>query len=118
MHSEKAIRSRSCHRGIQAAHPLDAPRKPTSLTLRPRPSLRFFPQSRQKPDDRPTYVRSLLNRRFPGTFSLWSSIDLAVIFRPGLISHPDHELLPAEHLLSQDVLEFLIALRDWFIPIV
>lgn len=41
-------------------------------------------------------------------------IDLAVIFRPGLMSHPDHELSPTEHQLSQDVLEFLIAHQDWF----
>jgi hypothetical protein len=40
--------------------------------------------------------------------------DLAVIFRPGLMSHPSHELSPAEHRLSQDVLEFLIAHQDWF----
>jgi len=37
-----------------------------------------------------------------------------VIFRPGLISHPDHELSPDQHRLSQDVLEFLIAHQDWF----
>lgn len=42
-------------------------------------------------------------------------IDLAVIFRPGLISHPDHEMLPGEHALSQKVLEFLIEHQDWFI---
>ncbi|KAH9963097.1 hypothetical protein BGW80DRAFT_854842 [Lactifluus volemus] len=30
------------------------------------------------------------------------------------MSHPDHELSPAEHRLSQDVLEFLIAHQDWF----
>ena len=30
------------------------------------------------------------------------------------MSHPDHELLPTEHQLSQDVLEFLIAHQDWF----
>jgi GTPase-activating protein SAC7 len=41
--------------------------------------------------------------------------DLAVIFRPGLISHPDHEMSPREHDLSQKVLEFLIAQQDWFI---
>ena len=35
-------------------------------------------------------------------------IDLATIFCPGLMSHPDHELSPTEHQLSQDVLEFLI----------
>lgn len=40
--------------------------------------------------------------------------DLAVIFRPGLISHPNHELSPGEHQLSQKVLEFLIAHQDSF----
>ena len=30
------------------------------------------------------------------------------------MSHPDHELAPTEHQLSQDVLEFLIAHQDWF----
>jgi hypothetical protein len=41
-------------------------------------------------------------------------VDLAVIFRPGLISHPNHEMSPQEHQLSQQVLEFLIAHQDWF----
>lgn len=40
--------------------------------------------------------------------------DLAVIFRPGLISHPQHETSPQEYELSQRVLEFLIAQQDWF----
>ena len=40
--------------------------------------------------------------------------DLAVIFRPGLIAHPAHEMSPKEHSLSQRVLEFLIAQQDWF----
>lgn len=40
--------------------------------------------------------------------------DLAVIFRPALLSHPSHELSPPEHQLSQDVLEFLIEHQDWF----
>lgn len=40
--------------------------------------------------------------------------DLAVIFRPALLSHPSHELSPTEHQLSQDVLEFLIEHQDWF----
>lgn len=40
--------------------------------------------------------------------------DLAVIFRPGILSHPSHEMLPHEHALSQRVLEFLIAHQDWF----
>ena len=40
--------------------------------------------------------------------------DLAVIFRPAVLSHPDFELQPKEHKLSQEVLEFLIAHQDWF----
>lgn len=40
--------------------------------------------------------------------------DLAVIFRPGMMSHPTHELMPGEHQLSQQELEFLIAHQDWF----
>jgi len=46
--------------------------------------------------------------------NLMTASNLAVIFRPGLISHPDHELTPREHDLSQKVLEFLIAQQDWF----
>lgn len=51
--------------------------------------------------------------------SIWSfcvvkTTDLAVIFRPAVISHPDHEMQPHEHRLSQEVLEFLIAHQDWF----
>lgn len=42
------------------------------------------------------------------------TIDLAVIFRPAVLSHPDHEMQPQEHRLSQEVLEFLIAHQDWF----
>ena len=30
------------------------------------------------------------------------------------MSHPSHELQPAEHQLSQEVLEFLIEHQDWF----
>jgi hypothetical protein len=47
--------------------------------------------------------------------SSFSRADLAVIFRPGLISHPNHEMSPGEHALSQRVLEFLIAQQDWFL---
>lgn len=43
-----------------------------------------------------------------------TELDLAVIFRPALLSHPSHELSPKEHQLSQDVLEFLIHHQDWF----
>lgn len=46
--------------------------------------------------------------------NLMTAANLAVIFRPGIISHPDHELSPEQHKLSQDVLEFLIAHQDWF----
>jgi len=31
-----------------------------------------------------------------------------------VINHPSHEMMPAEHRLSQNVLEFLIAQQDWF----
>ncbi|KAI0070459.1 Rho GTPase activation protein [Panus rudis PR-1116 ss-1] len=46
--------------------------------------------------------------------NLMTAKNLAVIFRPALLSHPTHELEPSEHPLSQDVLEFLIAHQDWF----
>ncbi|KAK7032254.1 GTPase activating protein (GAP) for Rho1p [Paramarasmius palmivorus] len=46
--------------------------------------------------------------------NLMTATNLAVIFRPGLISHPQHEMTPSEHALSQRVLEFLIAQQDWF----
>jgi len=55
---------------------------------------------------------ALFNR--PIIHSISFSPDLAVIFRPGLISHPQHEMSPPEHALSQRVLEFLIAQQDWF----
>jgi GTPase-activating protein SAC7 len=42
-------------------------------------------------------------------------IDLAVIFRPGILAHQDHDLAPAENELSTHVLEFLIQHQDWFI---
>ncbi|KAJ3480783.1 hypothetical protein NLI96_g8099 [Meripilus lineatus] len=46
--------------------------------------------------------------------NLMTAKNLAVIFRPALLSHPSHELSPQEHQLSQDVLEFMIAHQDWF----
>ncbi|THH13143.1 hypothetical protein EW146_g7044 [Bondarzewia mesenterica] len=46
--------------------------------------------------------------------NLMTAKNLAVIFRPGIMSHPQHELTPREHQLSQEVLEFLIAHQDWF----
>lgn len=47
-------------------------------------------------------------------FTVVKTADLAVIFRPAVLSHPDHEMQPQEHRLSQEVLEFLIAHQDWF----
>ncbi|KXN93340.1 GTPase-activating protein SAC7 [Leucoagaricus sp. SymC.cos] len=46
--------------------------------------------------------------------NLMTAQNLAVIFRPGILSHPSHEMAPQEHALSQRVLEFLIASQDWF----
>ncbi|EIM91464.1 Rho GTPase activation protein [Stereum hirsutum FP-91666 SS1] len=46
--------------------------------------------------------------------NLMTAQNLAVIFRPGIMSHPEHELTPKEHQLSQEVVEFLIAHQDWF----
>ncbi|KAI5122935.1 hypothetical protein M0805_007613 [Coniferiporia weirii] len=46
--------------------------------------------------------------------NLMTATNLAVIFRPGLINHPQHELSTKEHQLSQEVLEFLILHQDWF----
>lgn len=40
--------------------------------------------------------------------------NLAVIFRPGILAHKDHELAPDENELSTQVLEFLIDHQDWF----
>ncbi|KAI9567365.1 Rho GTPase activation protein [Boletus coccyginus] len=47
--------------------------------------------------------------------NLMTATNLALIFRPGLISHPNHELSPGEHQLSQMVLEFLIDQQDCFL---
>lgn len=41
--------------------------------------------------------------------------DLAVIFRPSILSHPDQELSPEQHKLSQDIVEFLIEEQDLFL---
>lgn len=46
--------------------------------------------------------------------NLMTPANLAVIFRPAVLSHPDHEMQPQAHRLSQEVLEFLIAHQDWF----
>ena len=68
---------------------------------------------RQKSHDGEEYVAPCLFLRFPLSDACIPA-DLAVIFRPGIMSHPSHELSPKEHQLSQEVLEFLIAHQDWF----
>jgi hypothetical protein len=44
-----------------------------------------------------------------------NSQNLAAIFQPGLLSHPQHDMAPAEYRLSQDVLIFLIENQDHFL---
>ena len=44
-----------------------------------------------------------------------TSANLAAIFQPGLLSHPNHDMSPAEYRLSQDVLIFLIENQDSFL---
>ena len=42
--------------------------------------------------------------------------NLAAIFQPGLLSHPDHDMNPQEYRVSQEVLVFLIQYQDRFLP--
>jgi hypothetical protein len=44
-----------------------------------------------------------------------NSQNLAAIFQPGMLSHPQHDMAPAEYRLSQDVLIFLIENQDHFL---
>lgn len=44
-----------------------------------------------------------------------TSQNLAAIFQPGLLSHPQHDMAPAEYRLSQDVIVFLIENQDHFL---
>ncbi|KAI9764216.1 MAG: hypothetical protein M1840_008606 [Geoglossum simile] len=44
-----------------------------------------------------------------------TSGNLSAIFQPGLLSHPSHDMSPAEYRLSQDVLIFLIENQDHFL---
>ncbi|KAJ9614007.1 GTPase activating protein (GAP) for Rho1p [Cladophialophora chaetospira] len=44
-----------------------------------------------------------------------TAANLAAIFQPGIISHPSHDMSPAEYRLSQDVLIFLIENQDNFL---
>ena len=41
--------------------------------------------------------------------------NLAAIFQPGILSHPQHAMAPEEYRLSQDVLIFLIENQDHFL---
>lgn len=42
-------------------------------------------------------------------------LDLAVIFQPGILSHPGHDMRPKESALSKDVVEFLISHQHQFV---
>ncbi|KAI9881993.1 MAG: hypothetical protein M1823_006288 [Watsoniomyces obsoletus] len=44
-----------------------------------------------------------------------TSTNLAAIFQPGILSHPQHDMEPEEYRLSQDVLVFLIENQDHFL---
>jgi len=44
-----------------------------------------------------------------------NSANLSAIFQPGMLSHPDHDMLPREYRLSQDVIIFLIENQDSFL---
>lgn len=44
-----------------------------------------------------------------------NSQNLAAIFQPGMLSHPNHDMAPQEYRLSQDVLIFLIENQDHFL---
>ncbi|KPI43191.1 Rho-GTPase-activating protein 5 [Cyphellophora attinorum] len=44
-----------------------------------------------------------------------NAANLAAIFQPGIISHPQHDMAPTEYRLSQDVLIFLIENQDNFL---
>ncbi|TKA83310.1 hypothetical protein B0A55_00594 [Friedmanniomyces simplex] len=41
--------------------------------------------------------------------------NLAAIFQPGILSHPQHDMAPQEYRLSQDILIFLIENQDSFL---
>jgi len=44
-----------------------------------------------------------------------TTTNLAAIFQPGILSHPNHDMSPPEYRLSQDVLIFLIENQDHFL---
>lgn len=47
--------------------------------------------------------------------NLMTAANLAAIFQPGMLSHPNHDMSPQEYRLSQDVLIFLIENQDSFL---
>src|SRR5687768_4130748 len=47
--------------------------------------------------------------------NLMSAKNLASIFQPGILSHPNHDMAPEEYKLSQEVLEFLIDYQNYFL---
>lgn len=50
------------------------------------------------------------------TQNLMPATNLAAIFQPGLLSHPNHDMNPQEYKVSQEVLIFLIQHQDRFLP--
>ena len=47
--------------------------------------------------------------------NLMPASNLAAIFQPGIITHPDHDMLPQEYVLSQEVVIFLISHQNEFL---
>ncbi|CAG8648607.1 5268_t:CDS:2, partial [Paraglomus brasilianum] len=47
--------------------------------------------------------------------NLMPSKNLASIFQPGILSHPDHDMAPEQYKLSQEVVEFLIDYQSYFL---
>ena len=47
--------------------------------------------------------------------NLMTAANLAAIFQPGMLSHPDHDMSPPDYRLSQNVLIFLIENQDSFL---
>jgi hypothetical protein len=48
--------------------------------------------------------------------NLMPATNLAAIFQPGLLSHPDHDMNPQQYKVSQEVLIFLIQHQERFLP--
>lgn len=44
-----------------------------------------------------------------------NAANLSAIFQPGMLSHPDHDMVPKQYRLSQDVIMFLIENQDHFL---